>query len=114
MNHDRTEAATMLWNVANQADGMISLEQSQREHIVNTLRYLADSIERAPQNMVGVVLYAGEKTYGEDPGITLFNVVSGSCASIAASYLAFEEAGLKALNETTTALLKFENLISNI
>lgn len=94
----REQVTGMLWGMAADTNGL-ELEAAQRAQIVQQLRSLADSIERAPQNVVGLVLIAGEKVFGDQEGVSNFVAVTGTTPAIAASFCVFEEIGRDAMGE---------------
>lgn len=100
----REQATGMLWGMAADANGL-ELEAEQRAQIVQQLRSLADSIERAPQNVVGLVLIAGEKVFGDEEGVSSCVAITGTAPAIAASFCIFEEIGRGAMGEMLPHML---------
>jgi hypothetical protein len=100
----RDQATSMLWGMAADTNGL-QIESEQRAQIVQQLRSLADSIERAPQNVVGLVLIAGEKVFGDEEGISSCVAITGTTPAIAASFCIFEEIGRDAMGEMLPHML---------
>jgi len=100
----REQATGMLWGMAADTNGL-ELEAEQRAQIVQQLRSLADSIEKAPQNVVGLVLIAGEKVFGDEEGISSCVAITGTTPAIAASFCIFEEIGRDAMGEMLPHML---------
>lgn len=100
----REQTTGMLWGMAADTDGL-QLEAEQRTQIVQQLRSLADSIEKAPQNVVGLVLIAGEKVFGDEEGISSCVAITGTTPAIAASFCIFEEIGHDAMGEMLPHML---------
>lgn len=100
----REQATDMLWDMAADSNGL-ELEAAQRAQIVQQLRSLADSIEKAPQNVVGLVLIAGEKVFGDQEGVSSCVAITGTSPAIAASFCIFEEIGRDAMGEMLPHML---------
>lgn len=94
----RDQTINVLWGMAADSDGL-ELEAAQQAQIVQQLRSLADSIERAPQNVVGLVLIAGEKIFGDQKGVLSSVAIAGISSAIAAAFCIFEETGRGAMNK---------------
>lgn len=100
----RDQATSMLWGMAADSNGL-ELEAAQRAQIVQQLRSLANSIEKAPQNVVGLVLIAGEKVFGDQEGVSSCVAITGTSPAIAASFCIFEEIGRDAMGEMLSHML---------
>lgn len=100
---DNIKAINMLWGMAADSNGL-ELE-SKSAQVVQKLRSLADLIEHAPQNVVSLVLIAGEKFFGDEKGVSSHAVISGTSPAIAASFLILEEVGRAAMKEMVPHLL---------
>ena len=100
----RQQTVGMLWGMAGTTDG-VQLPEEERVRVIATLRGLATLLESAPHNVVGLVLIAGEKIFGDQEGVNTSCVITGTAPSIAASHLVLEEPGRAALEEMIPHLL---------
>lgn len=96
-----------LWSMAVSADeeGLKSLDEKSRVQLAALLRATADTVERAPQNIKGLVFIAGGNTEEAPTELESSCVITGSAPSIAAAFVQLLPICCSAMNEVEGELL---------
>lgn len=100
----RQQAIARLWGMSAGGHGL-QLPAEERHRVADQLRNLATLVERAPETVTGLVVFAGETVSGDKEGVHSTCIISGIAPAIAAAHITLEEHGAQAMQEVLPGLI---------